>query len=240
MTGKASGGRASGGRTAHLPPPLRAMALREGDPFTRALEIAGDAAGTLVFASHDRFEWALVLEPETPLCEARRVHHAGMLALLRTVTVLSPATGFSLLWPSTLLADDRPAGEARLGWPEGTAEDEVPDWLVFGARLGATGAFAEPGPEAAARLAEIFSARFLAVLNLWHDGGFSALGEALVQHMSPPPGVAYEIDGQGDLLVRHPPGKDAERQALGAALDPAPDPAPDPGLAPSRGAGPND
>ena len=54
-----------------LPPPFRPVALREvGDAFRHAMAIAADAgAGTLVHVGRfDVAEFAVVLEPDEPLC----------------------------------------------------------------------------------------------------------------------------------------------------------------------------
>ena len=64
-----------------LPPPFRAVALREvGDAFAHATQIAADAgAGTLVHVGRfDLAEFAVVLEPEEPLRTARRALYAGL------------------------------------------------------------------------------------------------------------------------------------------------------------------
>src|SRR5215203_5407476 len=67
-----------------LPPPYRLVHLREtGDAFEHACRIAAEAgAGTLVRVGRfDLTEFALVLEPEEPLAQARRAFFACMVAL---------------------------------------------------------------------------------------------------------------------------------------------------------------
>ena len=67
-----------------LPPGYRAIALREyKDAMAHAKAIAAtDGAGTLVFVRRfDTVEFAVVLEPEEPLGEARRAIYAIMNAV---------------------------------------------------------------------------------------------------------------------------------------------------------------
>ena len=63
-----------------LPPGFREVALREaGDAFAHAKAIAAEeGAGTVVHVGRfDLAEFALVLEPDEPLCTARRALYAG-------------------------------------------------------------------------------------------------------------------------------------------------------------------
>ena len=67
-----------------LPPLFTAVRLRElGDAFAHATSIAGErGAGTLVYVGRfDLAEFAVVLEPDEPLRQARRAFYAGMVAL---------------------------------------------------------------------------------------------------------------------------------------------------------------
>jgi hypothetical protein len=126
-----------------LPPPYTAHWLATGDVFEKACTLAPDhGAGTLVWhastggARAGRFDFAVVLEPETPLAEARCAAVLGMLALSKAVAAHCPperSVGFE--WATGLLLDTGRLGGARLGIASATAEDEVPDWLVFGVEL---------------------------------------------------------------------------------------------------------
>src|SRR5271169_6930556 len=86
-----------------LPPPFRAVALREvGDAFAHAIRIAPDSgAGTLVHVGRfDLAEFAVVLEPEEPLRTARRTLYAGMAALGDALAALAPPEKpISFAWP---------------------------------------------------------------------------------------------------------------------------------------------
>src|SRR5215471_3145250 len=120
-----------------LPPPFRAIALREvGDAFAQAKLIAAEAgAGTLVHVGRfDLVEFAVVLEPEEALRTARRVLYAGLNALADALAACAPPEKpISFDWPDAIRIDGGLLGGARLAWPAGVDEDAPPPWLVFGA-----------------------------------------------------------------------------------------------------------
>src|SRR5262250_2787982 len=119
-----------------LPPPFRPVTLREvGDAFAHAIAVAAqDGAGTLVHVGRfDLAEFAVVLEPDEPLREARRVLYAGLTALGDALAVHAPPKKpINFDWPATVRIDGGLVGGARLAWPANTDEDAVPAWLVFG------------------------------------------------------------------------------------------------------------
>src|SRR5664279_3914298 len=134
----------------NLPPPFTPVRLREvGDAFAHAASIAAEqGAGTLVYVGRfDLAEFAVVLEPDEPLRQARRAFYAGMVALADALEAhAQPETTISIDWPDSILVNQGLVGGGRLGWPQGTAEDSTPSWLVFGAMIrtvSMTGA--EPG-----------------------------------------------------------------------------------------------
>src|SRR5690348_8783156 len=122
-----------------LPPPFSLVTLREvGDAFAHARHIASEqGAGTLVYVGRfDLAEFALVLEPEEPLRTARRTFYAGMVALSDALTAFAPPeTPMDTIWPDALRVNLGLVGGGRLGWPEEAGEDDVPEWLVFGAMI---------------------------------------------------------------------------------------------------------
>src|SRR5665647_2939978 len=89
-----------------LPPPFAAVRLREvGDAFAHAISIADrQGAGTLVYVGRfDLAEFAVVLEPEEPLAQARRVFYAGMAALADALAAhAQPETSISIDWPDAV------------------------------------------------------------------------------------------------------------------------------------------
>src|SRR5262245_63799748 len=92
-----------------LPPPFSAVMLREaGDAFAHAVEIAPEAgAGTLVWVGRfDLVEFALIVEPDEPLIQARRTFYAGMVALVDALLVHAPAEKLLALdWPDAIFID---------------------------------------------------------------------------------------------------------------------------------------
>ncbi|TIQ01694.1 MAG: hypothetical protein E5X61_37000, partial [Mesorhizobium sp.] len=106
-----------------LPPPYSLVPLREaGDAFAHACAIAAEeGAGTLAWVRrYDLAEFAVVLEPEEPLEEARRAIYAGMNALADALAVHAPPSRpITFDWPGTIRVDGVLVGGARLGWPEG-------------------------------------------------------------------------------------------------------------------------
>lgn len=117
-----------------LPPGYTVVALREaGNAFAHAQAIAAtEGAGTLVWVRRfDTIEFALVLEPEQPLGDARRVLYAVMNAACDAIAAYCPPERcLAVVWPDMILLDGGVLGGAQLAWPEGCADDATPDWLV--------------------------------------------------------------------------------------------------------------
>ena len=116
-----------------LPPPFTLVRLRElGDAFAHAKSIAAErGAGTIVYVGRfDLAEFAVVLEPEEPLRQARRVFYAGMAALADALTAQAqPETSLAILWPDAIAINLGMVGGARLAWPQGTARTRRrPGW----------------------------------------------------------------------------------------------------------------
>ncbi|WP_011581767.1 MULTISPECIES: biotin/lipoate--protein ligase family protein [Chelativorans] len=126
-------------RALDLPPLYSLVALREaGDAFAHARAIAAEkGAGTLVWVGrYDLAEFAVVLEPDEALVKARLALYACMNALADALASLAPpGRPITFDWPDAIHIDGVLVGGGRLGWPEGTREDETPDWLVFSAMI---------------------------------------------------------------------------------------------------------
>jgi len=217
--------------TLDLPPGFRAVPLREsGDAFAHACRTAAEeGAGTLVWVRRfDLAEFAVILEPEQPLAEARKALFMGMNATADAIAALCPperSVAFS--FPDAIRFDGGLVGGGRLGWPKRCAGDAVPDWLVFAAsvRVSFSGLL-EPGqaPTAAAldeegfegvgpaMLVESFS-RFLlrAVDIVQHQGFAPILADYVARVAKDRPGDTLSLAAEGDLLVRPAVG-DMERR----------------------------
>lgn len=215
-------------RALDLPPPFRLVTLREvGDAFAHACANAAEfGAGTLVLV--DRFdvaEFAVVLEPDEPLATARRAFYAGMVALADALSALAPPeTPIAVDWPDAIHVDGGLVGGGRLSWPDGAAEQTVPDWLVFGATirlvsmsgkeaglhplataLGDEG-FCDIGAE---HLVAGFSRHLMVAIDRWQEGGFAPIAAEYIARLKPGAGARRDLNDVGDLVV----------QRLGKAID---------------------
>lgn len=216
-----------------FPPLITPVRLREhDDAFAHALRQGSTAgAGTIYHVGRfDQIEFALVLEPEEPLASARRAIFAGMNALAETILADSPPERtVEFVYPGQILFDQGLVGGARLGWPEDTAEQAVPEWLVFGAIL-RTGGFQELGfvldpsvtslEEAGFRDIDpqAFAARFcrhmMVELDDWQSEGFQGVATRYLARLGRDvDGLARGIDINGDLLRRRP-GQKPDRTPL--------------------------
>mgnify|MGYP001548460382 CR=1 FL=1 len=227
-----------------LPPPFTLVRLREwGDAFEHARRIAPtEGAGTLVHVGRfDLAEFALVLEPDEPLVAARRAFYAGMAALADALAAYAqPETLIDIHWPGALTVNLGLVGGGRLAWPEGTADDAVPDWLVFGGMIRTASMSGEPGlnpsvtaleeegfgETTAVDVVESFARNMMVHLDAWQEKGFVGVAKSYLERLSRAGGLRSIADN-GDLLIRSPGAKETVRtdllQALAAAdwYDPA-------------------
>jgi len=214
-----------------LPPPFSAVRLREvGDAFAHAISIAREkGAGTLVYVGRfDLAEFALVLEPEEPLRSARRAFYAGMAALAEALAAhAQPDTSITIEWPDSLLVNQGLVGGGRLAWPRDIAEDQTPDWLVFGGMIRTVSmSGVEPGlnPLVTAleeegfsdvmstHLIESFARNFMRVVDSWQENGFAAVAKSYIERMPREQGIRREIDEDGDLTLRRMGKVDVARE----------------------------
>src|SRR5437762_9724510 len=205
-----------------LPPGFWLVSLREiGDAFAHAQSIAAqEGAGTLVWVGRfDVVEFAVVLEPDELLAEARRAFYAGMAALVDALAVHAPPEKpISVDWPDAVRVDGGLVGGGRLAWPKGARENRPAPWLVFGAMirtvemterkpgllpLGA--ALEEEGFHdlGSGQVVESFARHLMVLTDAWQEAGFPSVAEAYLSRLAPDqPGVARSIDRNGDCLVR--------------------------------------
>src|SRR5450830_1353373 len=195
-----------------LPPPFTLVRLRElGDAFAHAKSIAAEqGAGTLVYVGRfDLAEFAVVLEPDEPLAQARGAFYAGMAALA-----------------DALAAHAQPETAITIDWPDSIA---VNPWLVFGAMIrtvSMTGS--EPGlnPLVTAleeegfadamsdQVVESFARHFMVAIDAWQEHGFGAVVRSYLERLPAEPGLRRDIDENGDLLLRRMGKAEVERQKL--------------------------
>lgn len=215
-----------------LPPPFRLVSLREvGDAFAHAQKVAPEeGAGTLVYVGRfDMAEFAVVLEPEEPLRTARRAFYAGMNALADALLAhAGPEKPVTIDWPDTLRVDGGLVGGGRLAWPQGTQEDAVPDWLVFGGMIRTVSMIDETGlypletaldqegfeEHASDVLVESFTRHLMMAMHVWDEDGFGALARDYLSRLSPEKGARRDIDDNGDLIVRWMASDQIDRRPL--------------------------
>lgn len=214
-----------------LPPLYRALRLEGEAPLDMARARAAElGAGTLLHAERPGgLSLAVILEPETPLAEARCAFYAGMSALAEAVAAQCPPDrSVTVAWPDTLLYDAARLGGGTLIWPE-AAEDAVPDWLVFGGELirdrgdllepgrfpGSTSLAEEAiGPVPA--LIERFASHLMRNFDTWSALGFAAMMERYLRRLQPPE-RAHRI-GRDGALAEGTAGDLMVRRALAPAL----------------------
>jgi biotin-(acetyl-CoA carboxylase) ligase len=220
-----------------LPPPFRAIALREvGDAFAHAVAVAGrEGAGTLVHVGRfDLAEFAVVLEPDEPLRTARRAIYAGMAALADTLAAHAPPEKpMAIVWPDTLLVDGGLVGGGRLAWPTDAKDDAAPPWLVFAGMIRTvaigenepglnplTAALADEGfvDLGSGRLIESFARHLMVAIDTWQQDGFAEIANSYLSRLVPEKGVRRDIAENGDLLVRRAGNAAVERRPLVDAL----------------------
>ncbi len=130
-------------RSLVLPPPFTPYHAETDDVLSEACRLAPEeGAGCLVWrwvtskARAGRLDFAVVLEPETPLAEARRAFIIGMVALGQALAAhCPPEREVRFGWPGGIILDTSRLGGMRLAIAPGTAEDAVPDWMVLGVEL---------------------------------------------------------------------------------------------------------
>ncbi|MGP1396578.1 MAG: biotin/lipoate--protein ligase family protein [Inquilinaceae bacterium] len=130
-----------------LPPPYTQHRLGAGEAAGDVMAAATarapeEGAGTLVWrhatggGTVGRLDFAVVLEPEQTLAEARGAFIAGMVALGDALAAhCPPDRPIRFGWPDEVFLDAGRLGGARLAVAPGCGEDSVPDWMVLGVEL---------------------------------------------------------------------------------------------------------
>jgi len=120
-------------------------------------------------------------------------------------------------------------GGGRLAWPRDIAEDQTPEWLVFGGMIRTVSmSSVEPGlnPLVTAleeegftdvmstHLVESFARNFMRIVDSWQESGFAAVTKNYIERMRREQGVRRDIDENGDLMLRRMGKVDVTRQKL--------------------------
>lgn len=200
--------------------------------------VSGAASGT--FGAGDciwsrntqRFDCAIVLEPDVPLSRAKEMLHVAMVAFGDAFGVLAPPeVGLMYRWPGMLRINSGRIGEVRLAVSPGQDRNGCPDWMVLdigvqmagdtdnlspGDNLGETN-FYEEGCVDITRteLIESYSRHFLTWLHTWKEEGFAPIHQAwteraedrnrempLVYNNETLTGTFLGLDDTGNLLLK--------------------------------------
>ena len=217
-----------------LPPPYTAHWLADGDVFAEAQRRAAqEGAGTLVWQQGGapgragRFDFAVVLEPDAPLHDARRAFLAGMVAICEALAAhCPPERSVQIHWPSGIVLDQSRLGGMRLAVAPDTAEDAVPEWLVLGVELIADrNHLAMPGdrPDSVSlqeeefadppAILESFASYLMLNFDRWKHDGFADVARRYDERLATD-GV---LTDEGDLVV-----EGAQQRSLAEALNEQP------------------
>ena len=221
------------GRRVPLPPPFTLHRTGARDVLDAAVALAPEAgAGTLLMhESPGLLAFAVVLEPDRALAEARLAFLVGMTALADALAAhCPPERPVRLVWPDRIVYDAARLGGGRFAVAPGTAEDAVPDWMVFAAELIADrDHLDEPGrfPEStslkeeafdpAEDIVSTFASYLMLYFDRWTHQGFDAVGNRFLMRVDPPllRGVRRL---EGDRMVEITPSGGRRHPAIAEAL----------------------
>lgn len=170
------------------------------DPVAEAAAIAatgGDETGLLLLSTRvDRLDCALVFNPERPVAEALKAVAVAGVALNDALgSIIPPQIAVTFGWPDRIMLNHALVGGFRMAFPEGYAEDAVPDWSVLGLTIDiqsdpiAAGAavgtrtslkhedIVDVGP---VLMIESFTRHLLAWINRWETQGFDMIRHAWI------------------------------------------------------------
>lgn len=194
-------------------------------------------------------ECALVLEPETHTTRSLHMLFAIMVAFGDSFGALAPPeVGMFYRWPATFVLNEAEVGRARIAIAPTTADDEIPAWLVVGIKvelkgkkndlnpgenMGRTNLFEEGvGDLPHRQLLESFSRHFLVWIHTWNEDGFKPVHEnwvgrsegkndalVLERDGKPVEGEFFNLDDDGNLLIKSPDGKMQAFQVRDFTLD---------------------
>ena len=206
-----------------LPPPYDQHYHADGDVLDEAVRRAPEeGAGTLVWRkSGGLLAFAVVLEPEKALREARLAFFAGMSALGDALAAhCAPDKPLRFAFPDTVLFDTARLGGARFVTPEGCGEDEVPDWMVFAVELiGDRDHLPHPGMfpdsislaeeefEESELIVESFASYLMLYFDRWTHQGFEAVVRPYLERLEPTLETGARAIADGDLIERLPDGE---------------------------------
>jgi len=185
-----------------LPPAFSLHRTTARDVLAEAARLAPDmGAGTLVLhQSPGLLAFAVVLEPDQPLAEARQAFLLGMTALADALAAhCPPERPVRLHWPDQVIYDAARIGGGRFAVAPGCAEDQMPDWMVYAAELIADrDALDAPGDfpdstslkeesfDPAEQIVSTFASYMMLYFDRWAHEGFAAVSNRYLMRVDPP------------------------------------------------------
>jgi hypothetical protein len=185
-----------------LPPPYTLRRTPRRDVLAEAASLApAEGAGTLVLhQAPGLLAFAVVLEPEQPLAEAQLAFLLGMTALADALAAhCPPERPVRLIWPDQITYDSARIGGGRFAVAPGTADDAVPDWMVFAADLiadrdqinepgeyPASTSLSEEGFDPAEDIVSTFASYMMLYFDRWAHDGFAAVSNRFLMRVDPP------------------------------------------------------
>ena len=220
-----------------FPPLLKGHAVKAPrKPFEEACRRArsGDlGAGDVVWSRNTaRADLAIVLEPDVALERALQMGPLMLVAVGDCLGALAPPKlAIQYRWPMGIALNGSMAGAVRVACPR-VALDQVPEWLVVGARLdlaaqderedwSQTSLDEEAGPGITrSDILQSLAAHFLTRLNAWQDDGFRPVHDqwlfraegreapTVVEHAGEKiEGLVLGLDEGGNLIIKTTAGK---------------------------------
>ncbi|MFN3936774.1 MAG: biotin/lipoate--protein ligase family protein [Gemmobacter sp.] len=186
----------------HLPPPFTLHPAGTGSAFDTACRLAPDeGAGALVVQQEPgRLHFAVVLEPDRPLPEARGAFFVGMAALADALAAhCPPERAVRIDWPDAIRYDRARLGGGRLAIAPGAGPGDVADWMVFCAELIADrdhveepGTFPdstslkEEGFDTSEDIVSTFASYLMLYFDRWTHQGIDAVTNRYLMRIDPP------------------------------------------------------
>lgn len=190
-------------------------------------------AGDLAWSDDlDQLHFALVLEPETGRAHCPEILFAAMVAIGDSIGALGPPElAVTYRWPSIILVNEAQIGFADLEI-SGTAQDDVPDWMILSIQLALRPKRGAPEPgmsreattlweEGCADLSrpvllESMSRHIVNLIHGWSEDGFASiheqwwgrrsetgtLADGAVQSVGEAKGTLIGLDETGNALIK--------------------------------------
>ncbi len=217
-----------------LPPAFSLHPCATRDVLAETVRIAPEkGAGTLVLhQSRGLLAFAVVLEPEQVLSQARQAFILGMTALADALAAhCPPERPVRLVWPDQVIFDAARIGGGRFAVAPGCAEDAVPEWMVFAAELiadrdhlDAPGRFPnstslkEEVFDPAEQIVSTFASYMMLYFDRWAHEGFAAVSNRYLMRVDPPLLRGVRRIEEGRMLEITPSGGGKRYPALPEAL----------------------